>query len=119
LFETITAQSAPNPLVHADEFAPECREAVAGKPTHRKQVEFDDDLRKIHAPGPAGNPPDLLLRAIYALGRDSEFAVQQQPMAEQLTLPDRCDVALFTVYPKPEFVAVVGVAAEAMAPAFQ
>jgi hypothetical protein len=27
--------------------------------------------------------------AVYALGRDAEFAVQQQPMAEELAFPDR------------------------------
>ena len=33
LFEAIATQFSPNPLVHALEFEPACREAVAGKPS--------------------------------------------------------------------------------------
>jgi len=141
LLETVTAQPAPNPLVHADKFAPERRKAVVDEPAHKKQVEFDNDLREANAPRPAGNLPDLLLGAINAFGRDPEFTVEEQPMAEELPFPDRSDGALFAVYPELEFpfqkpghrfhhslpgcqrlhidVAIIGVTAEAMAPAFQ
>ncbi len=104
LFETIAAQLPPNPLVHALEFKPACRKAVAGEPSNQKQVEFDDHLHEANAPVSTGNLPDLLLRASYAPGRDPELTVQQQPMAEELAFPNRSDGALFTVHPELEFV---------------
>jgi hypothetical protein len=60
-------------------------------------------LRETHTPSPTSDLPDLLLGAMDALGRDPEFAVQKQPMAEKLTFPDRSDGALFAVHPEPEF----------------
>ena len=90
---------------------------------------------------PTGDLADLLLRTLYALGSDPELTVQQQPMAEEFAFPNRSDGALFAVDAQPEFpfqklhhrfhhslprrqrphvdVAVVGVTAEAMAPAIQ
>jgi hypothetical protein len=140
LLEAITAQFAPNPLVHALEFKPNAASGSRSHPT-RNKLSSTMTCAKTHAPRPAGNLPDLLLGAIYAFGRDPEFAVQKQPMAEELAFPDRSDGALFTVHPELEFlfqkpghrfhhslprrqrphvdVAVVGIAAEAMAPAFQ
>jgi hypothetical protein len=103
LFETVTAPPASNPLIHAGEFTTKRRAAIAGEPAHKKQVEFDDDPRGVHAPCPAGNPPDLLPGAMNAFGRDPEFAVQKQPVAEELAFPDRGNGALFAVYPKLEF----------------
>lgn len=89
LFEAIAAQLTPNPLVQALEFKPACRKAVVGKPSHEKQVEFDDHLRQADAPVSTGNLPDLLLRASYALGRDAGLTVQKQPMAEEPSFSDR------------------------------
>ena len=103
LLETKAAQLSPSPLVQTLEFEPACREAVAGKPSNGKQVEFDDRLRETDAPVSTGNLPDLLLRAVHAPGRDSGFAVPQQPVAGKLALPDRSDGALFVVHPKLEF----------------
>jgi hypothetical protein len=49
------------------------------------------------------NLPDFLLRALYALGRNPELAVPEEPMAEELAFPDRSDGGLFAVYAQPEF----------------
>jgi hypothetical protein len=141
LFEAIAAQFSPSPLVETLEFEPACRKAVVGQPSHEKQVEFDNHPHQTDAPVPTGNLSDSLFRAVDAFGRDAGFAVQKQPVAEELSFSDRSYSALFTVHPELEFlfqkpghrfhhalprrprahvdVAVVGIAAEAMAPAFQ
>src|ERR1700746_3148022 len=91
LFEAIAAQFAPNPLVQALEFKPTGRVAVVVEPPNQEQVEFDDHLSQTNASIPTGDLPDFLLRPFDALGGDPELAVQQQPMAEELTFPDPSD----------------------------
>ena len=100
LFETIAAQFAPNPLVQALELKSTRRMAVEVKPSSQKRVELGDHLRQTHPTVATGNLFDLLLGALDAFGRDSEFAVQQQPMAEELSFSDRSDGALFPVHPE-------------------
>jgi hypothetical protein len=46
LLEAVTAQAAPNPLVHANQFSPKRRKVIEGEPAHEKQVEFDNYLRE-------------------------------------------------------------------------
>jgi len=60
-------------------------------------------LGEANAPIPAGNLPDLVLGAFDAFGRDSEFAVQQQSVAEELAFPDWGHSALFAIDPEFEF----------------
>ena len=54
-------------------------------------------MREANAPVAAGNLADLFLSAFDDFGRDPEFAVQPQLMAEEFTFPDRSDGALFAV----------------------
>ena len=141
LLEAIAAQLSPSPYIQALQLKPTGRVAVVVDPPHQEQIEFDNHLGPANTPMATGDLPDFLLRAFDALGSDPQFTVQQQPMAEEFAFPNRSDGALFAVNAQPELlfqkphhlfhhslpcrqrlhvdVAVVGVAAETMAPAFQ
>src|ERR1700730_5107860 len=97
LFEAIAAQLTPNPFVHALEVEPTGRIAVVVDPSNQEQIEFDRPLCQTNAPVPTGDLPDFLLGALDALGSDPKFAVQEEPMTEELSFPDRGDRTLFAV----------------------
>ena len=141
LFETIAAQLTPNPFVQALEVEPTGRIAVVVDPSNQEQIEFDRHLRQTNAPVTTGDLPDFLLGAFNALGSDPKFAVQEEPMTEELSFPNRSDRTLFAVDAQPEFlfqklyhrfhhslsgrqrlhvnITIVGVTAEAMTATFQ
>ena len=102
LFETIAAKLSPNPFVQALEVEPTGRIAVVGDPSHQEQIEFDNHSRQTNAPVATGDLADFLLGAFDALGSDSKLAVQEEPMTEELSFPDRSDRTLFTVDAQPE-----------------
>ena len=89
MFETIASEFSPHPFVHALEFSPASRKAVVGEPANDEQIDFDDHLRETDAPVSTGDLPDLFLGAFDAFGRDPEFTVEEQPVAEKLSFPDR------------------------------
>ena len=97
LLEAQAAQPPPNPFVQTFEFEPTSRISVVGQPPREEQIELDDDLRQAFALVPTGDLPDAFLGALDALGRNPELAVQQQPMAQELALPDLGDGALVTI----------------------
>src|SRR5260370_21438451 len=103
LLETIAAQLSPNPFVHPLAVKLTSRKAVVVHPSNEEQIELSNHLHQTNAPVPTGDLPDFILRASYALGRNPELAIQEQPMAEELALPNCADSALFTVHTQPEF----------------
>src|ERR1700690_3800215 len=103
LFETIASEFSPYPFVQALEFSPASRKAVVGEPANDEQIEFDDHLRETDAPVSTGDLPDLFLGAFDAFGGDPEFTVEEQPVAEKLSFPDRSPGALSAVDSKFEF----------------
>jgi len=50
-------------------------------------LRLDDHTHQTDASVPTGDLPDFLLCPFYALGRDPELAVQEEPMAEELAFP--------------------------------
>ena len=102
LFETIAAQLTPNPFVQALEVEPTGRIAVVVDPSNQEQIEFDRHLPQTNAPITTSDLPNFLLSAFDALGSDFKFAVQEEPMTEELSFPDRSDRTLFAVDAQPE-----------------
>src|SRR5205823_4920060 len=89
LLETIAAQLSPNPFVHTLEFELTGREAVVVDPANEEQIELGNHFHQTNASISTSDLPNFVLRAFYTLGGNPELAIQEQPMAEELALPDR------------------------------
>src|SRR6185312_2060904 len=116
--------------------------AVVADPAEGKAVDLRDPLlQSLLAAAPVRDVVQTILGALQAFWPDAEASTLPPPVAEELAFPDRGDRTLRLVDPKPELafqeggnrgddpfprclrahidVAVVGVAAEPVAPAFQ